>query len=103
MRGEFIGADRAAEIGLYNKVVEDVDALDSLAQEWAEGLAAGPGLGLAVTKRMLNAEAHMELGEAMQKEGWVQAECMKHPDYKNIIDGFNIKKADKEKSGEGAK
>jgi hypothetical protein len=39
----------------------------------------------------------------MQKEGWVQAECMKHPDYKNIIDGFNIKKADKEKSGEGAK
>jgi enoyl-CoA hydratase/carnithine racemase len=103
MRGEFIGADRAAEIGLYNKVVEDVDALDSLAQEWAEGLAAGPSLGLAVTKRMLNDEAHMELGEAMQKEGWAQAECMKHPDYKNIIDGFNIKKADKEKSGGGAK
>ena len=54
----------------------------------AEKLAAGPGMGLAVTKRMLNAEAHMDLGEAMQAEGWIQAECMKHPDYRESYDAF---------------
>jgi enoyl-CoA hydratase/carnithine racemase len=36
---------------------------------------------MAVTKRMLNAEASMTLTEAMGAEGWIQAECMKHPDY----------------------
>ena len=101
MRGEFISAERAAEIGLYNRVVEDQETLDALAMEWARGLADGPGMGLAVTKRMLNAEAHMGLGEAMQVEGWAQAECMRHPDYKNIIAGFNEKKAAKESASGG--
>ena len=94
LRGEFISAARAYEIGLYNLVVEP-DALEATACEWAAGLAAGPSLGNAVTKRMLNAEASMTLGEAMQVEGWVQAECMRHPDYKAVIAGFNQKKASK--------
>lgn len=96
LRGEFISAERAFEIGLYNKVVEPGDLMD-VANEWAAGLAAGPSLGNAVTKRMLNAEASMTLTEAMQQEGWVQAECMRHPDYKRIIAGFNQKKASKGK------
>ena len=49
-------------------------------------------MGLAITKRMLNAEASMELGDAMQAEGWIQAECMKHPDYKEAFDAFNEKR-----------
>lgn len=80
MGGEFISAERAAEIGLYNYVTS-ADSLESLTAEWAERLASGPSMGMAVTKRMLNAEAHMSLPEAMQAEGWVQAECMTHPDY----------------------
>jgi len=92
MRGEFITAARAYEIGLYNQVVEP-EALLATAQEWAAGLAAGPSLGLAVTKRMLNAEASMTLPEAMQVEGWVQGECMRHPDYKAVIAGINQRKA----------
>ena len=28
------------------------------------------------------------LGEAMQAEGWIQAECMKHPDYRESYDAF---------------
>ena len=39
-------------------------------------------MGLALTKRMLNAEASMTLAQAMSAEGWVQAECMAHPDYR---------------------
>jgi len=87
MTGDFIGADRAAEIGLYNRVVPE-DALADATAELARKLADGPRMGLAVTKRMLNAEASMTLAEAMQAEGWIQAECMKHPDYREAYDAF---------------
>jgi enoyl-CoA hydratase/carnithine racemase len=80
MLGEFISAQRAYEIGLYNEVCAP-EKLEERAADWAARLAAGPSFGLAVTKRMLNEEASMTLAEAMQAEGWIQAECMKHPDY----------------------
>ncbi|TAJ02151.1 MAG: enoyl-CoA hydratase family protein [Planctomycetota bacterium] len=81
MTGKFIDARRAAEIGLYNRVVAAED-LEREAFALARELAAGPALGLAVTKRMLNAEASMGLAQAMQAEGWIQALCMEHPDFK---------------------
>jgi enoyl-CoA hydratase/carnithine racemase len=87
MGGEFIGAARAAEIGLYNYVVPDGE-LEDKTSEWARRLADGPGMGLAITKRMLNAEASMTLREAMQAEGWIQAECMRHPDYREAYEAF---------------
>ena len=34
------------------------------------------------------AEASMTLAEAMQVEGWIQAECMKHPDYRESYEAF---------------
>ncbi len=87
MLGDFISAQRAYEIGLYNQVVP-AEGLQAAAWDWALRLAQGPSMGLAVTKRMLNDEASMSLGAAMQAEGWVQAECMKHPDYKEAFDAF---------------
>ncbi len=87
MRGEFISAQRAAEIGLYNQVVP-AEELQAVAGRIAAELAAGPSLGLAMTKRMLNAEASMTLADAMQAEGWVQAECMKHPDFSEAYQAF---------------
>lgn len=92
MGGEFIDARRAAEIGLYNRVVTG-EELPAATSTWARELAAGPSLGLAVTKRMLNAEASMSLGEAMQAEGWIQAECMLHPDYRESYEAFVEKRA----------
>ena len=92
MAGDFISAQRAGEIGLYNRVVAD-EALMDTAYDMARRLAAGPTLGMRVTKRMLNAEAHMDLAEAMQVEGWIQAECMKHPDYKEGFDAAMEKRA----------
>jgi len=80
MLGDFMAAQRAYEIGLYNEICKP-EELEARALEWARKLAAGPTMGMAVTKRMLNAEASMTLGEAMLAEGWIQAECMKHPDY----------------------
>jgi len=87
MAGDFISAERAAEIGLYNRVVPNDDLADA-GLEYAKKLAKGPSMGLAITKRMLNDEASMSLAEAMQAEGWIQAECMRHPDYKESYDAF---------------
>ena len=92
MFGDFIDAARAREIGLYNKVVPSAE-LEGEAQAWAKRLAEGPSMGLAMTKRMLNLEAHLPLGEAMQQEGWIQAECMRHPDYREAYVASTEKRA----------
>jgi len=91
MGGEFVDAARAREIGLYNEVVP-ADELEERALDWARRLADGPTMGMAVTKRMLNAEASLSLAEAMQLEGWIQAECMRHPDYREAFDARQEKR-----------
>ena len=80
MTGDFVSAQRACEIGLYNEVVPEAKLAERTA-EWARKLASGPSHGLAVTKRMLNREAAMTIEDALLAEAWIQAECMKHPDY----------------------
>ena len=87
MTGDFISAQRAYEIGLYNKVVPESE-LESRTADYAERLAAGPSMGLAITKRMLDREASMTLPDALLAEAWVQAECMKHPDYHESYAAF---------------
>lgn len=103
MTGDFVSAQRAYEMGLYNRVVPAAE-LEAAAGEWARKLADGPTMGLAITKRMLNLEAAMTLGEAMQAEGWIQAECMKHPDYREAYEAFVEKRpVDFVKNAPGAK
>ena len=80
MTGDFVSAQRAYEIGLYNEVVPESKLAERTAA-WARKLAEGPSLGLSITKRMLNQEASMTLEDALAAEAWIQAECMKHPDY----------------------
>jgi enoyl-CoA hydratase/carnithine racemase len=91
MLGEFIDAHRAAEIGLYNRVVEGEQLMEE-ALALATRLADGPSLGLAVTKRMLDAEWSMDRDAALSMEGWIQAECMKHPDYLEAYNAFMEKR-----------
>lgn len=92
MEGEFTTAARAREIGLYNRVVPDAELM-ATAMTHARRLAAGPTMGTAITKRMLNQEASMTLESAMQAEGWIQAECMAHPDYHEAHQAFLEKRA----------
>jgi enoyl-CoA hydratase/carnithine racemase len=87
MTGDFISAQRAYEIGLYNKVVPEAE-LVARTEDYAKRLASGPSMGLAITKRMLNLEASMTLVDALNAEAWVQAECMKHPDYDESYAAF---------------
>jgi enoyl-CoA hydratase/carnithine racemase len=92
MTGDFIDARRAHEIGLYNRVVPDAEVA-AAGLQWARKLASGPSLGLAITKRMLEREASTTLREALDLEAWVQAECMKHPDYREAYEAFVAKRS----------
>ncbi len=87
MGGQFISAQRAFDIGLYNRVVPEAE-LGALTAEWAKRLSDGPSHGMAMTKRMLRKEQTLTFQEALAQEGWVQAECMKHPDYRESYEAF---------------
>jgi enoyl-CoA hydratase/carnithine racemase len=85
--GDFISAERAAAIGLYNRVVPG-DRLMTEATEVAVRLAKGPSAAHGVTKEALNQEAAMDLVSAIEYEARVQAECMRHPNFKEAYEAF---------------
>jgi enoyl-CoA hydratase/carnithine racemase len=92
MTGDFITADEAFRIGLYNRVVAD-DELGAAARAFAEKLAAGPSFAHEITKDALNREAHMDLGAALEAEAQIQASLMTHPDFREAYEAFVAKRA----------
>lgn len=87
MTGDFISAEEAHRVGLYNKVVPDGEALQS-ATELAEKLAGGPAFALEITKDALNREASMDLASALEAEAQIQAALMLHPDFRESYEAF---------------
>ncbi len=85
--GDFISAERAAVIGLYNRVVP-AERLMAEATEVAVRLAKGPSAAHGVTKQALNQEAAMDLVSAIEYEARVQAECMRHPNFREAYEAF---------------
>src|SRR5436309_13415542 len=59
MTGDFIDAQTALRIGLYNRVVAGASVMVE-ARGFAERLARGPSSGRGITKYALNLEAHMD-------------------------------------------
>jgi enoyl-CoA hydratase/carnithine racemase len=92
MTGEFITAQEAQRIGLYNRVVPDGDAL-AAAREVAVKLAGGPSFALEITKDSLNREADMDLADALEAEAQVQAALMTYPDFREAYEAFRAKRA----------
>jgi enoyl-CoA hydratase/carnithine racemase len=91
MLGDFISAERAWQIGLYNRVVPG-ERLMAEATEIAARLARGPSAALGVTKRALNEEAAMDLASAIEYEAQVQARCMEDPNYREAYEAFRAKR-----------
>lgn len=91
MTGDFISADEAFRIGLYNRVVPDPD-LASAVRTFAETLASGPSFAHAITKDALNREAHMDLASALEAEAQIQASLMTHADFREAYDAFVAKR-----------
>jgi enoyl-CoA hydratase/carnithine racemase len=89
--GDFVTAQRAYEMGLYQRVLPQ-DRLMPEARAFAEQLARGPADALAVSKRAIALESHMTLEEALDHEARVQAELMTHPDYREAYEAFRAKR-----------
>ena len=87
MTGDFISAEEAHRINLYNRVVPDGEALDA-ATELARKLSKGPSFAIEITKDALNREAAMDLASALEAEAQIQAALMVHPDFRESYDAF---------------
>jgi enoyl-CoA hydratase/carnithine racemase len=87
MTGDFISAEEAHRIGLYNRVVPK-DQVEIEARALAERLARGPSQGLAVTKKMVLSEMHMDFESALAAETEVQAVCMEDPNFREAYEAF---------------
>ena len=92
--GDFITAERAAAIGLYNRVVP-AERLMAEATDVAIRLARGPSRAHGVTKQALNQEAAMDLVAAIEWEARAQADCMRHPDFREAYEAFRAKREPK--------
>jgi enoyl-CoA hydratase/carnithine racemase len=75
MLAPIVDADTAERLGLVNRRVPHAE-LAGAARAVAAELAAGPTHAHAVTKRMLNREAHLDLRAAIEAEAVAQAACL---------------------------
>jgi enoyl-CoA hydratase/carnithine racemase len=92
--GDFISAEEAERIGLYNRVVP-AEELMAATTELANRLAKGPGFALMMTKEMLNRELEVSLDTALEWEAQAQSLCMQHPDYREAYEAFVEKREPK--------
>ena len=68
---DILDAREAEAIGLVNRVVPSAD-LDAFVADWAQRLASGPPIALAMTKRLLNNSMNVTLEEALDDEALSQ-------------------------------
>jgi enoyl-CoA hydratase/carnithine racemase len=92
--GDFISAQEAERIGLYNRVVP-ADALAEETRALALRLARGPSFALAMTKEMLNREMETSFGTALEWEAQAQALCLQHPDFREAYAALSEKREPK--------
>jgi enoyl-CoA hydratase/carnithine racemase len=92
--GDFVSAQEAKAIGLYNQVVA-AEELANATLQFAQRLAGGPSFALAKTKEMLNRELHMDLETALECEAQAQAICSQHPDFREAYTAFVEKRKPK--------
>lgn len=91
MGGDFISAEEAHRIGLYNRVTSQDEVLTE-ALAYAEKLAKGPSFALEITKDFLNREASMDLVSALEAEAQAQAVCMMNPNFREAYEAFVAKR-----------
>jgi enoyl-CoA hydratase/carnithine racemase len=85
--GEEVDAERAQEIGLATRVVED-DELHGEAADLARRLAEGPATAYAATKLLLSREQDIDLAGALELEAMTQALLMTSDDHREFYRAF---------------
>lgn len=97
--GEFLRADRVAEMGLVNRVVP-LDALEDTAMEMARIVAGKSPAAVKIGKRAFYEQAEMPLDEAYAFAGRVMAENMMARDAEAGIGAFTRKEPMPDWAGE---
>ena len=87
--GRSMDAEEGLAWGFWNRVTGDV-LVD--AQALARELASGPAYAHSVTKRQLDAEWHVSIGQALDMEAEAQADCMQTNDFRRAYDAFAAKR-----------
>jgi 2-(1,2-epoxy-1,2-dihydrophenyl)acetyl-CoA isomerase len=87
LTAEPLSAEIAAQWGLIWKVIDD-DALQSEASRLAADLAAGPTLGLGLTKHAIQAAAVNTLDAQLDLEADLQREAGRSADYREGVAAF---------------
>lgn len=90
--GDFVSAETAERIGLFNRVVA-AESLVSEAHALAKRIAEGPAFAHAMTKKMLDYEQHVDFATGIEAEAQAQAICMQHPDFREAYDANVAKRA----------
>ena len=92
LTAEPLPAEKAADWGLIWKAVDDADLVDQ-AQALAAQLAAGPTLGLGLTKRLIQEAATNSLDRQLDAERDAQAQAGRSADYAEGVTAFLEKRA----------
>jgi len=87
LTGRTMGAEEAERCGFYSRLVPAGELLAE-ARSLARSLAAGPTFAQAMTKRMLEQEWAMGVGEALEAEAQAQAICMQTGDFERAYRAY---------------
>jgi enoyl-CoA hydratase/carnithine racemase len=90
--GEDVPAERALELGLATRVVDDAE-LPAAASELARRLAAGPAFAYATTKVLLTRELDTDLVGAIELEALAQALLMQSDDHREFYAAWSQQRA----------
>jgi enoyl-CoA hydratase/carnithine racemase len=85
--GRSFDAAEGERIGFFNSIVPAAE-LGAAAAKLATGLATGPTLAHALTKKMLHLEWNMGVNEALDAEARAQAALMKSNDFRRAFEAF---------------
>jgi enoyl-CoA hydratase/carnithine racemase len=89
--GDALDSDRALDLGLAHRVVED-EELPAAAAELARTLARGPALAYKTTKLLLSRELDMDLAGSLELEAVTQALLMSTRDHAEFYDAFTSRR-----------
>jgi enoyl-CoA hydratase/carnithine racemase len=89
--GDKVPADECLRMGLANRVVP-ADAVLAEAMALARRLAAGPGLALAMTKKLVWQEANYDLDAAIEQEAQAQALLLRAHDHREFYNAWMEKR-----------
>lgn len=85
--GEFVEAERALDLGLYNHVY-DSDEYEEKANELIERIASGPTVALRHSKRLLETGLQKSIEEALQDETANQGMIFETDDHREGVNAF---------------